>query len=161
MKPLYFSGNFRNRSYILICACALLLGGIIYILFRTSEPVFFNWINAVGLGKWFSISRNASLPLSPLIPEWIVFSLPSGLWAFAYALLITCIWAQSKSWLRYFWMASIPVLVLGYEILQYAEIIPGTFSIQDIALGMIGLITGIKIGITIIKSDNYEKTSDK
>jgi len=58
-------------------------------------------------------------------------------------------------------MASIPVLVLGYEILQYAEIIPGTFSIQDIALGMIGLITGIKIGITIIKSDNYEKTSDK
>ena len=126
-------------------------------LFRTSEPIFFNWISAAGLDSWFSVARQRSLSLNLHLPEWIVFSLPNGLWAFAYALLITGIWSDSKSWLRTFWMASIPLLVIGFEILQYLGIIPGTFCIHDIALGMAGLITGILVGIRTIKPNNHEK----
>ena len=46
-----------------LSAFALLTGGIIYILFRASEPLFFRYLNA------------------------------AGLWAFAYALVITSIWS--------------------------------------------------------------------
>jgi hypothetical protein len=155
-KPLCFSQNNHNRLYILLCALALLLGGMIYILFRTPEPVFFHWIRAVGLEGWLNLARSKSLSLSQVFPKWIVFSLPNGLWAFAYALLITGIWKGSKSRLKYFWMASIPLLVVGFEILQYAEIIPGTFCMQDIALGMAGLTTGILAGIFTIKPKNHE-----
>ena len=159
-KSLYSSANYSNRLYIFLSALAILSGGIIYIFLRPSEHVFFGWINAVGLDNWFSFARYNSSSLSLLFPEWIVFSLPNGLWAFAYALIITSIWSGSKSWLRYFWMASIPVLVLGYEVLQSAGIIRGTFCIQDIAFGLAGLIIGILVGNRIIKSNNHEKATE-
>jgi hypothetical protein len=147
----YLTAKYFNGFYFWLSAIALLAGGIIYILFRTSEPVFFNWIRAAGLDNWLSFARNSSLSLTPNLPGWIVYSLPNGLWAFSYALLIIAIWSDSKSWLKYFWMASIPLLVLGYEILQYPKIIPGTFCIQDLILGIAGLTIGIIVGIKIIK----------
>ena len=142
---------------VMLSAFALLTGAIIYILFRPSEHLFFVWIRSAGLTHWFNLARESSLSSSMPVPEWFVYSLPNGLWAFAYALLITIIWEESESWLRYLWMASIPLLVLGYEGLQYAMIIPGTFSIQDIVFGIAGLALGIIVGIKIIKPDNHEK----
>jgi len=157
---LYQTAKYFKGFYFLLSAIALLSGGIIYILFRTSEPAFFNWISAVGLDGWLNFARNSSLSVSPFLPEWIVYSLPNGLWAFAYALLITTIWSDSKFWLKYFWMASIPLLVLGFEILQLTGIIPGTFCIQDIALGIAGLTFGIIVGTKIIKPNHHEKAVD-
>jgi hypothetical protein len=156
----YLAVKYFNGFYFWLAAIALLAGGIIYILFRTSEPVFFNWIRAAGLENLLSLARNNSLSLTPHLPGWVVYSLPNGLWAFAYAFLITAIWSGSKSLLKYFWMGSIPFLVLGFEILQLAGFIPGTFSIQDIVLGIIGITIGIIVGIKIIKPYYYEKASD-
>ncbi|MCF6357636.1 MAG: hypothetical protein L3J54_07500, partial [Draconibacterium sp.] len=79
-----------------------------------------------------------------------------GLWAFAYSMLIVGIWSGSKSKIKYFWLATIPVLVLGFETLQYFEIIRGTFSIQDIAFGITGIIIGIIVGNKITKIKNHE-----
>ena len=160
MNFLYLSRNNYYRLCILLCAFAIFLGGIIYILFRPSEVIFFYWFRTVGLDNWFNLARHKSLSLYQYLPEWIVFSFPNGLWAFAYALLITVIWSGSKSLSSYFWMVSIPVLVLGFEILQYAKVIPGTFCIQDITLGLAGLITGIQVGIKINKFKNHEKATE-
>lgn len=156
----YLSTNRFIIKNICLSVLALFAGGIIYILFRTSEPVFFNWIRTTGSDTWLNMTRHDSLPLGMLFPEWIVFSLPNGLWAFAYALLITGIWSGSKSWLRYLWMTSIPLLVLGYEFLQYPGIIPGTFCIQDIILGTAGLITGVLTGKKTTKSYYHEKATE-
>jgi hypothetical protein len=153
----YLTAKYFNGFYFWLAAIALLAGGIIYILFRTSEPVFFNWIRAAGLDNWLNFARNRSLSLTPHLPDWVVYSLPNGLWAFAYSLLITAIWSGNKSRLKYFWMASIPLLVLGYEILQYPKIIPGTFCIQDLTLGIAGLTIGIILGMKIIKPVYHEK----
>jgi ABC-type lipoprotein release transport system permease subunit len=54
-------------------------------------------------------------------------------------------------------MASIPILVLGFEIMQIPGIIPGTFCIQDIALGLLGLLLGIYIGTMKTKNNNYHE----
>jgi hypothetical protein len=155
-KLLCLSANRYNRFYIYPSILALLLGGIIYILFRASEPVFFSWIRALGLDSWLNFARHKTLSSDFHLPAWIVYSLPNGLWAFAYAFLITGIWWGIGSWLKYVWMASIPLLVLGYEILQYAGIIPGTFCMQDLALGIAGLTTGILAGIFTTKPKNHE-----
>jgi len=157
---LFCSSGIRfNRLNILLGSFALLLGGIIYILFRASEPVFFKWIPGPGLASWFGFARQSSVTFSHSLPEWIVFSLPNGLWAFAYALIITGIWAGSKSWLRIFWMASIPVLVLGFELLQLTGTIPGIFCVHDMAFGIAGLIIGILAGTKTINPNHYEKAS--
>jgi hypothetical protein len=159
MKFFCFSRNHYYRLYVLLlCFVALLSGGTIYVLFRTSEPVFFSWIRLAGLESRLSFVRNSSLSLNRLLPEWIIYSLPNGLWAFAYALLITCIWAESKSRLKYFWMASIPVLVIGFEILQGAGMIPGTFCLQDIVFGTAGIISGVLSGSFLTKLNNHEKS---
>jgi hypothetical protein len=159
MKTNHFcsSGNSNKPLAISLCFVALLLGGIIYVLFRASEPVFFKWIPGLASDSWFNIVRHRSLSFSQFLPDWFVFSLPNGLWAFAYALLISGIWAESKSWLKTFWMASIPLLVLGFEILQYTRTIPGVFCLYDIALGTAGMIIGIFVGIQTINPYPYEK----
>jgi len=153
------STGYLNLLYICLSAIALLAGGIIYIIFRSSEPLFFSWTNSARAIHWINIIRSSSLSLGKVLPEWIVYSLPNGLWAFGYSLLISGIWSGSKSLLRYFWFASIPLLVLGFEFLQFARLIPGTFCLQDIALGIAGIVIGIMVGIKIIKPDYHEKAA--
>ena len=150
-----------NRSLLLIAVLALILGGAIYIFLRSSEFVFFRWIESVGLGSWLEIARENALSDNSHLPVWIVFSLPSGLWAFAYTVIITTIWSKSRSRIRYVWMASIPILVFGFEILQYAGILPGTFCIQDLVMGMIVIILGIILGKNTQKLLYHEKTIEK
>lgn len=156
-KVFHFLANYSHQLYIILSVLAISLGGIIYIYLRPSEYIFFNWIRDVGLDNWFISVRYKSFSQRLFIPEWFVYSLPNGLWAFAYALLITSIWSGSRAWLKYFWMASIPVLVLGYEVLQYAGTIPGTFCMMDVAFGMAGLTLGILVGFKQNKKNNYEK----
>ena len=152
-KHLYFSKKHFNRLHIILSVLALLSGGIIYILFRKTEPVFIHWIQAIAPESWFSTDRHISLHL----PEWIVFSLPNGLWAFAYALLITGIWSGNKSRLKYLWISSIPVLVFGFELLQYFGLIRGSFSVLDLAFGAGGIITGCIVGRLGYRSKFHKK----
>jgi hypothetical protein len=158
IKFLCFSQNTQYRICLLLSASALVLGGTIYILFYTSQPVFFNWIRAAGMNNWLSLARHYSLSASSDLPQWIIYSLPDGLWAFAYAVLITGIWIRNHSGLKYFWMSTIPVLIIGLELLQYTGMVRGTFSFQDIAFEISGLLFGIYIGIKITKSHPHEKS---
>lgn len=158
-KFFYLSIPYLNSLYICLATLALIFGGIIYMLFRASEPIFLSWTYTFGLGHWQNIARHHFLSLGPHLPKWFVYSLPNGLWAFGYALLITNIWSGSTSRTRYLWMATIPILVLGYELLQYPGIIPGTFCKQDIFLGVAGLIIGITLQPILTKFKKYEKAN--
>jgi hypothetical protein len=160
IKILYFSKNNYRWLYITLCIITLLLGGIIYIFFRESEPVFFRWFLNSETINWIKVVRQTSLPLRIYLPYWIIFSLPDGLWAFAYSMLITNIWIDSKSRARYFWMANILIFILGFEILQYLGILNGTFCIQDLILEMAGAIFGFLLVITL-KNKNDEKVPEK
>ncbi len=137
-------------------AFALLLGGSIYILWRPIEPQFFSFFSETGLYNLINSLRQSTVSNNTLFPRWLIFSLPNGLWAFAYTIIITTIWAGSKSKIRYFWLISIPVLVLGFEVLQLTEIIYGTFCIQDIVAGIAGIIIGIIVKNKITKIKNHE-----
>jgi hypothetical protein len=155
-KSLYFSGKNWTGLQMFLCAIALIAGGIIYLLFRPNEVLFFRWMRTLGFNSLISSFRQTSLSIKLHLPEWTVYSLPNGLWAFAYALLISRIWTGSKSGFRYFWIASIPVLVLGFEILQFTGTIPGTFCFQDIALGTAGMTIGNILGSKSNQSKSHE-----
>jgi hypothetical protein len=157
-KLLFPSTNYSSRVYIFLSALAFLLGGFIYILYRPSEHLFFSWFSSLGLDNLFESLRFHSLSSSPSPPDWVVYSLPNCLWAFAYALLITSLWSGTRSWIKYVWMSSIPILVVGFEVLQYTGTIRGTFCVKDLALGIVGLSIGIIIGNKYNKTQNHEKT---
>ncbi len=157
MKVHNFIISYSNKLYILLSAFAVFMGGSIYIFLRSSEPVFFNWIKSAGLNNWVTTLRHNSFYIRDSFPDWVVYSLPDGLWAFAYSLLITSIWRKSSSWMKYFWLATIPVLVLGFEFLLYYGLIQGTFCIKDIAFELGGIIIGFFSEIKINNLKNYEK----
>jgi hypothetical protein len=144
-------------KYKFISLLALLTGGLIYILLRPAKASFIQLFGFIGADHLITSIRQDSLYILPMLPEWVVFSLPNGLWAFAYSLLISGIWSKSKSYLKYLWLISVPLLVLGFEFLQYFEIIRGTFCLQDIAFGAAGIIIGFIAGIRLTKITNYER----
>ncbi len=121
---------------------AVFAGGLIYILFRPVEPVFFNWFRIVGIENWLFTIREKSLSIYSFLPQWIVYSFTNGLWAFAYTLIVLCIWTGSNSFLKYFWFLSIPLLVFGFEVLQLTGDLQGTFCLNDITWGAIGITIG-------------------
>ena len=154
-NSLYFSQN-RYARLIIPGTSAIFLGGMIYLLFHSSESLFFSGIRSSGLDNWLTFTRNSSLGLSPYLPSWGVYSLPDGLWAFSYSLFMTGIWWNSGSRLKYLWIATIPLLVLGSELLQLNSIIPGTFCVQDLILEILGITTGMTFAIKTPKPHNHE-----
>ena len=157
--------NFKTNCFfsqdLVLSSIAVLFGGLIYIFFRPLEPVFFAWIEYFDFEEWLAATRQNTLLLTHLLPDWILYSLPHGLWTFAYSLLITGIWWRNKSHVKYFWLASIPLLIVGWEVFQYLGILPGTFSFEDITLGLAGICTGIFTGIKLSKLNNYEKGTNE
>jgi hypothetical protein len=150
--------NRTGRLTAAIAVLSVLAGGSIYLFFRSGQLVFHGWLHAIGL----DLNSTLAVPspfVSRYIPGWIIFSLPGGLWAFAYTLIITVIWNESHSRLKYFWMISIPLLVLGSELLQWAGILRGTFCISDLVLGLTGIILGLLTGLKMNKKNHHEKST--
>lgn len=160
MRRYYYLFSIKHVQFlnILLSLIALVFGGIIYLVFRPGEFVFFQWIREIGLGSWLNFLKN-QIPTTHL-PRWLLYSLPDGLWAFAYSLLIFSIGHKSNSTLKYVWFLSIPLLVFGFEFLQYFELINGTFSVPDLFAGLAGILAEITIAQLINKTYRYENNKN-
>lgn len=128
--------------YLALAWSSLILGGMLYVMFRSADPVFFRWIRFLGFCDNLTNLREHSLIWVHIFPSWFIYSLPNGLWAFSYTLIVIVIWSGSKSWLRYIWYASVPLLVFGFELLQLTGIIRGTFCLWDLTFGAGGIFIG-------------------
>ena len=117
----------------------LLLGGLIYILFRTCSLKMFAWYEALGLSSLTIALRKLTFSSTHKIPEWVLFSLPDGLWIFSYVSLMLFIWSNTVSFKNLFWILSIPFLAIGSEIGQRLGLIPGTFDLPDLLLYIFGM----------------------
>lgn len=135
------------KGKIILALVALFAGGAIYLLLRDPVPPIFQWIQLRNPG-WLS----GSTP-----PSWLNYSVPDGLWAFAYALLISSIWSGSPTRTRIIWLLSIPLFVLGFEFTQLLGFIPGTFCPVDLAFCTAGLVLGIFVGDLKPKKAHHEK----
>ena len=154
-----FQATGSRRVIIFISAIALLAGGSIYVFLRPGSFVFHRWLQPVGMEGIVERGNSISRGIADNLPDWLLYSLPDGLWAFAYALLITGIWAGSSSPLRFFWYASIPVLILGFEFLQALEMIPGTFSITDLIFSMGGIGMGIITTMILVSGNRCHRAT--
>lgn len=117
----------------------LLLGGLIYILFRTCSLKMFAWYEALGLSSLTIALRKLTFSSTHKIPEWVLFSLPDGLWIFSYVSLMLFIWSNTVSFKNLFWILIIPLLAIGSEIGQGLGLIPGTFDLADLLLYIFGM----------------------
>ena len=129
MKRQLFFGNILT----------LVLGGLIYVLFRTSSLKMFNWFEIIGLKSLTTELRKLSFQFACKIPEWILFSLPDGLWIFSYVSSMLFIWKNSVTTKNIFWISIIPILAIISETGQYFGLLSGTFDSIDLLFYLFGM----------------------
>jgi len=123
----------------------LIIGGLIYILFRTDSLVMFKWFATLSLDKPIEYLRDSTLPFKDQLPDWFLFSLPDGLWIFSIISFILLIWGNNINKQNLVWIFTIPFIAIASEIGQLFSIVPGTFDAIDLAFYITGAVFPIKI----------------
>lgn len=113
----------------------LIIGCLIYILYRT-DTLLYNKL----LGNLFTPIASPNTFLQRIL----VFSLPDGLWAMSYTMLIFHL-RNDKTLKTLIWSIIIPIIGILSEISQYYSLIPGTFDIIDLIMYFIFPIFVIKL----------------
>jgi len=136
------SRNFSGKNLIILSLLALISGAVIYSFLRPAEAGFLSWFSSCDEDSWLCLAREKTLFLNEFLPGWMLYSLPDGLWAFAYTLIILSIWNDSVSMVKYVWYMSIPLLIFGFELLQRTGHVQGTFCLSDIVFSAAGMAAG-------------------
>jgi hypothetical protein len=140
-----------------VAASALLVGGLIYLLLRQEPVPGLRWLAQDQLWPWVQQFRHTTATFRLATPAWILFSLPDGLWSFAYAAIMSRLWAQQAGAAKLFWLLSIPILGIGFEVGQWLRLIPGYFNVTDLVVTTLGASLGVWIGYSRLQ----EITTDK
>jgi hypothetical protein len=94
------------------------------------------WLDSIGIGTLLSTARTYALPVRGALPDWVLFSLPDGLWVYALTTSMAFIWQGSKQPARFIWLVAGVCLGAGGEIGQFFGVVPGTFDIVDLVANL-------------------------
>lgn len=120
----------RRVFKIILSFLILAIGGLIYVGWREKSLLMFKWFEQLGVSN--EIDKFRGWVNSEGIYGWVKYSLPDGLWLFAYMFLVDAIWNGTRSIATYIFIFSLPILALMSEILQYCELVPGVFDWIDV-----------------------------
>lgn len=129
---------------VLFSLLTFLIGGSIYLLYRSKTLSIFRWCKFFNIDDWIDSLRE-KYAHHIIISDWIKYSLPDGLWILSYLLLINALWGKSKSHLQYFWLLILPLTAVCTEIMQSLNLLYGTFDIVDIYCYLLPLLIFITI----------------
>lgn len=147
----------NSRSIFIHIISSLFLGGTIYILYRPTNLIIFEFFNIIKFSNIVSEARLKVLPFRANLPEWFIFSLPNSLWVYSFSLFFLYVWSNTRE--QVFTFISIGIVCIFIEILQFLQIIPGTFSWSDIFFIILGLGTSYLVAskYKIVFSGSYEQ----
>lgn len=125
------------------------VGGMIYLMFRDESLVMFRWCEELHIKEYID-----SLRMPCTLPQWIVYSLPDGLWLCSYVLFISVIWNFD---LKHGWpyVFSLPAIAIASELAQAFGWVRGTFDWVDLLCYVIALYFGC-IVVKYLNSKDYE-----
>lgn len=139
-------GSDRKTGFSLApVLAAILVGALIYYLYRPCSLRCFFWADALALLP--AIHRIRALEI--LWPgDLVVYVLPDALFAFATVRGVCWAWCGERSRAAMGWVGVAIVLTAGSEVLQALDLVRGTFDPLDLAF--IGL--GSALGVGLLKS---------
>ena len=121
---------------------SLLAGAVIYLLFRSKNLLGFELLNRIGVEPW--ADRMRSYTADVRLPDEFVNSLPGGLWALGYILVIDSIFGNQSRSTRIVWASVIPLLGVCSEVLQGVGLLPGVFDLWDLVCYALPFIIFVK-----------------
>lgn len=116
----------------------LLLGGLVYVIYREKSLLMFNWFDSIGISNEIDWLRR--LFQGEGIYGWVKYSLPDGLWAFSYMFIVDAIWGSERNAISILFLWGLPVMAVLSECLQYFGLLPGVFDWTDMASYLLAII---------------------
>jgi hypothetical protein len=122
----------------LLVVLPLLVGSAFYIFYRPTNIIIFDLLSAIGVRPVLSSLRSFLQTELPIKNEDMLYSVPTGLWAFSLLSFVLIVWSGRTSIIKYLSIFTAVVVVEGSEIGQLA-FLPGTFDMNDLACNSAGL----------------------
>ena len=119
------------RYFLLAVVLPIVIGGLIYLLFRTDSLLMFAWVEQLSLTTLIDRGRAAAAPLRPHLPAFVLFSVPDGVWVFSATAFFARLWHDGPLWMRAGWIGITPAMAIGGELGQIIGVVPGTFDVLD------------------------------
>jgi hypothetical protein len=119
----------RRNIWLWSSFILLLIGGTIYVLLRSRQTLLNVLIDATGANGVNGLREKVA---TLTIPEWVVYSLPGGLWSAAYILLIHALTMGERPVRRLLWAALIPAVGVLSELMQQHHLLPGVADRWDV-----------------------------
>lgn len=120
-----------TREVCLASAFGLLfVGGMIYLIFRSRNILLNYLLSCLGLDPLLDGVREWGQ--SFVLPHWIVYSLPAGLWSISYVLIVHTFSVNHSFRTRLAFTSLMPCLGVVSELLQMVGLVPGVFDCQDV-----------------------------
>ena len=140
---------FPVRQWIIHVVSPLILGGMIYIVYRPTTLMMFGWIDFVGMSDLVAEIRIVAPHFSNnFFSDLVIFSLPHGIWVYSLTWSYLLIWGSKKSIEVTVWVFSGIITGVGGEIGQLVGFIGGTYDATDVIVcvlcGIIPIILKIK-----------------
>ena len=132
----------------------ILLGGLIYLSFRPTTLLLFHTLDRVGLMLLIADWRILTAAYHP--SEFVIYSLPGGLWASAYILIIVSLLGKASATVRLAVASLIPLSGIVSELMQGTGLLPGVFDPVDLACYALPLL--LHIMYEIIKDNRIWQT---
>ena len=119
------------RYLLLAVVLPIVIGGLIYLLFRTDSLLMFAWADQLLLTDLIVRGRAAAAPLLPHVPGFVLFSVPDGVWVFSATAFFARLWHDGPLWMRAGWIGITPAMAIGGELGQITGLVPGTYDVLD------------------------------
>lgn len=127
-----------ERKSFLIGLLFIVGGGLLYLLFRSRQVLMLYILDTTPLSHSISQMRGMASVWQP--SEWVVYSLPGGLWSAAYIMVIHSLMHNLETGILWKWASVIPLLGAFSELGQALRLIPGTFDMTDLVCYMLPFI---------------------
>lgn len=142
----------RLKPHFANIVLPLIIGGLIYVGFRSKKLRFFDWIDRIGFSDIINEIRTITYPYKEILPNWVLNCLPDGLWTYSFSATLFFVWEEF--FIKNKKLLILPfILVLIMEVLQLLGLIHGTFDVVDL---LVSLIMNLLL-IAILKLEYNEK----
>ncbi|HWK24580.1 MAG TPA: hypothetical protein VNS08_16245 [Ureibacillus sp.] len=134
----------------------IIIGGTIYTLFRVDNLLVFQMYEILQIDGLIDSFREHSLVLE--IPSFVKYSLPDGLWVYAFTYFLVSLWKYEENAGKEKYLIMIVPLWLGVggEIMQIFFSQIGTFDFQDLLISLIAYIAGY----IAVRRSNFKNEGD-
>ena len=126
-----------------IALIPVLFGGLIYLLYRPKNIILFEVLNKLGGSTTVDIVRSKVEHVHLL--DFVVYSLPAGLWTASYLMAMYLCTKQLNKKMRLSLALPLPISAVVLEFMQLFGLCPGTFDIYDVVCYVIPIIIFVKL----------------